>query len=239
MEETCNIDGCTKGVHVKKHGWCTKHYNRWYRTGDPLGAAYDRVDGTPEQRWLVKANVGKRFECWIWSGALDKNGYGQFDITTGGVHKNHRAHLWGFEHFVRLLEPGEELDHLCRVHACVNYEEHLDPVTHVENVARGEAGIRNAEKTHCPRGHPYDEANTHITKRGGRECRECNRIKIRAYMRDKRGTAPDAVHNRDKTHCKHGHEFTPENTYRTKAGRVCKKCRAVSMLAYWERQVRE
>ena len=34
------------------------------------------------------------------------------------------------------------------------------------------------------------------------------------------------VHNRDKTHCKRGHEFTAENTYLQKIpdGRRCKKC---------------
>ena len=33
-------------------------------------------------------------------------------------------------------------------------------------------------------------------------------------------------HNRDKTHCKRGHEFTPENTYLTRipSGRKCRKC---------------
>lgn len=30
--------------------------------------------------------------------------------------------------------------------------------------------------------------------------------------------------NARKTHCKRGHEFTPENTYRTKAGRACRTC---------------
>lgn len=31
--------------------------------------------------------------------------------------------------------------------------------------------------------------------------------------------------NKKKTHCKRGHEFTPENTYKqTKGGRMCKTC---------------
>lgn len=33
----------------------------------------------------------------------------------------------------------------------------------------------NAIKTHCHRGHPFDEANTCITKSGKRRCRTCNR----------------------------------------------------------------
>jgi hypothetical protein len=38
-----------------------------------------------------------------------------------------------------------------------------------------------------------------------------------------RGKAPTAV-NAVKTHCIHGHEFTPENTYKVPAGRVCREC---------------
>ena len=34
-----------------------------------------------------------------------------------------------------------------------------------------------------------------------------------------------------KTHCKHGHEFTPENTYRTERGRWCRTCRRASRAA--------
>ena len=31
----------------------------------------------------------------------------------------------------------------------------------------------NAEKTHCPKGHPYDEENTYIRPDGGRSCKAC------------------------------------------------------------------
>ena len=34
-------------------------------------------------------------------------------------------------------------------------------------------------KTQCPQGHPYDEANTHINRRGARICRACNRTRHR------------------------------------------------------------
>lgn len=35
---TCSIDGCDKltGMKGTARGWCSKHYNRWYRNGDPL-----------------------------------------------------------------------------------------------------------------------------------------------------------------------------------------------------------
>lgn len=35
---------------------------------------------------------------------------------------------------------------------------------------------------------------------------------------------PRQVNNKDKTHCKRGHEFTPENTYKVKSGRQCRTC---------------
>lgn len=34
-------------------------------------------------------------------------------------------------------------------------------------------------KTHCPAGHPYDEVNTYVDKRGHRSCRACQRERRR------------------------------------------------------------
>jgi hypothetical protein len=53
--------------------------------------------------------------------------------------------------------------------------------------ARAENPIQsyhNAAKTHCPQGHPYDEANTYRNSKGGRECRTC----IRARQQQRRKT---------------------------------------------------
>lgn len=45
-------------------------------------------------------------------------------------------------------------------------------------------GLPVAERTHCPKGHPFDEVNTYLARRadGGvrRACRECGRIRWRA-----------------------------------------------------------
>lgn len=41
-------------------------------------------------------------------------------------------------------------------------------------------GWRNRTKTHCKRGHPFDEANTRVNK-GSRECRKCHREHKRRY----------------------------------------------------------
>jgi hypothetical protein len=63
-----------------------------------------------------------------------------------------------------------ELDHLCRNRACVRFD-HLEPVTHVENVRRSPIG--NGAKTHCPQGHAYSPENTYQYSYG-RICRPCN-----------------------------------------------------------------
>lgn len=39
----------------------------------------------------------------------------------------------------------------------------------------------------------------------------------------RRGVSPTAA-NRRKTHCKHGHEFTTENTRLVPEGRICRRC---------------
>jgi len=36
-------------------------------------------------------------------------------------------------------------------------------------------------KSHCPAGHPYDEANTYVNPRGGRSCRICRRESRRRW----------------------------------------------------------
>ena len=49
-----------------------------------------------------------------------------------------------------------------------------------------------------------------------------------------RGTGP-IPHRARQSHCKHGHEFTPENTYRLPNG--CRHCRTCSI--EWTRRRRE
>lgn len=54
----------------------------------------------------------------------------------------------------------------------------------------------------------------------------------------RRGNCPTAA-NRRKTHCKRGHEFTPENTIvRTDGGSVRRSCRICALAASRERAVR-
>jgi len=86
------------------------------------------------------------------------------------------AHRLSYETEIGPIPEGLELDHLCRVRSCVN-PLHLEPVTHQENVRRGEGANFWRNKTHCPQGHEYTEENTGISNRNNEKCRYCRECK--------------------------------------------------------------
>lgn len=184
----CDVPGCPE-PHSGR-GWCNRHYQRWLKYGDPeiTRARPDLLD-----RFWVKVNKNGPVPayrsdlgpCWIWTGAL-ASGYGTFR-TPDPVNRRGRlvrAHRFAYELVVGPIPDGLELDHLCRVRACVN-PAHGEPVTHAENVRRcphmyepsqmALIGDFQRAKTHCPQQHPYDESNTSIDRNGHRHCRACAR----------------------------------------------------------------
>lgn len=128
---------------------------------------------TPEQRFWAMVASREEGQCWLWTGHLDRKGYGA--IKTGK--KSTGAHRFSYSLNVGPIPDGLVIDHLCRVPACVN-PAHLEPVTNAENIARGTAPAAVAIRTgKCQRGHEFTEANTYYVPRSGggrqRKCREC------------------------------------------------------------------
>lgn len=69
--------------------------------------------------------------CWIWTGSVNHQGYGHITAGRRGFLVHRITYVWN----IGPIESGLELDHLCRIHACVN-PYHLEPVTHAENMRR-------------------------------------------------------------------------------------------------------
>ena len=140
-----------------------------------------------EDRFWSK--VDKTGDCWIWTGAK-ASGYGI--IGRGGAGNGYvQAHRWSYQAIIGPIPDKYELDHLCRVPACVR-PEHLEPVPKRVNQLRSPpaACAVNARKTHCVNDHEFTVSNTRITIRNGyerRSCRECDRLRARA----KRNTSLD------------------------------------------------
>lgn len=186
----CSIDDC----HAPKfcRGWCHKHYNRWYETGSTeLGVRKRSYKSKPlADRFWPK--VQKTETCWLWTGAKTQLGYGTIWIGGGSAGKG-MAHRISWELVKGPIPRGMHIDHLCRNTSCVN-PDHLEPVTVAENTRRGYAPAIGAAfqraKSSCPHGHPYDDANTHVNKRGGRMCLTCIRVRQRAQRAAKKLGVP-------------------------------------------------
>lgn len=173
----CSVhdDECVTGR--LKLGMCEKHYRR------------QRAHGTTAS---TRLNAYSQYSvnedgCWMWTGAVWRNGYGK---PSTKLHDSRLAHRVFYTEHVGPIPPGRDLDHKCHNadsscrggvdcphRRCVN-PSHLEPTSRHTNLTRAIAA-----RLVCRNG-IHDLTLPGSVKKGSiAECTECWRIRYRAGAR--------------------------------------------------------
>lgn len=127
----CSVDDCERPRYGL--GLCEPHYARQR----PHGGLQDRraCAGDPAQRFWPRVDTSG--DCWLWAGPVNGSGYGSINVKG----KILGVHVFAVILDGRSVPDGMEVDHLCYTPACVR-PDHLDVVTHHENIRRATARRR-------------------------------------------------------------------------------------------------
>lgn len=195
----CVIESCE--ADVRGRGLCDYHYKQWKRMGDDRPDLRTKQDFTAEERFWAKVDKRGPDECWPYLGGPFTN-YGLFYPPGGPAVM---AHRFSFALVHGPIREGLHIDHTCHTNdlscaggptcphrRCMN-PRHMEPVTLIENVARGRSvSAVNASKTHCIHGHEFTPENTYRVVRvaSGRVRRMCRACIAESEQRSRRRRCP-------------------------------------------------
>jgi hypothetical protein len=150
------------------------------KKGEPLRFICGHNRRIPLESWedrFDKKTVRLPNGCLQWTDHLSKRtGYGLFSLLIDGRNIQRLPHRVAYERWKGPIPPGMDVDHLCRNRGCVE-PDHLEAVTHLENVRRGNAPSTIASREGlCKFGHPLTQAKTQ------KRCLQCRR----EYQRKRR-----------------------------------------------------
>jgi hypothetical protein len=126
----------------------------------------------------IPAHMPELGPCWLWTGATNEGGYGEFAVSRSRAVVASRV-AW-------FLECGEYPKNLACHHCdnppCVRFSHLYDGTYSQNNHDTARRGKHyEVQKTHCPSGHPYSGNNLAVypTSKGGvgRFCRTCYRVR--------------------------------------------------------------
>ncbi|HEY5834659.1 HNH endonuclease signature motif containing protein [Streptomyces sp.] len=165
---TCADCGTEGPLHAR--GRCSACYQRRLRALKAAGTYQALNEPRPIVERLWEKTTPGWGGCIIWTAGVTPEGYGTIEIRGKG-RKALYVHRVAYELMIGPIPEGMHLDHVChnRDLSCLGREKclhrrcvnphHLEPVTPRENQHRSPLTItgRNARKTRCINGHPFDE----------------------------------------------------------------------------------
>ncbi len=186
----CKFQGCKRSVLAR--GWCSPHYAQWLKYG-----TVTKLKQSLTTRERFRLYVQKTETCWLWTGAVDKDGYGRFAFSSGdeffdesGVKGQVGAHQFSLA--MKLGRwPTQQALHRCDVPGCVR-------AAHLYEGSYDDNARDRVERGQAPRGEGHGRSK--ITEQDVRDVRSGARTA--RQVAEERGVTTGAVY-----HAKNGRNW--------------------------------